>query len=211
MSVDPKAPGGSNPGSSGTQEPNPKNPTDQTPETVSYETHRKLLGEKKKRDEELAAAQTRLQEFEKEKQEREEAEATKRGDFETALKLKEEENRKLKTEHETLRTSLQNGQKLRAMLNAVNGDVDEAYWSLFDLSKITMDPATNLPEPSSVKNAAAEFEKTHALVIQKASAGGGLPNDAAKGAAAKLTYTQWLALPDKDKPARIKDVDKSTL
>lgn len=186
------------------QNPNPK------PETVKYETYSKVLSEKKKRDEENEALKTRVAEFEAKELERQEAEAKAKGDFETQLKLEREKNAKLEQSHKSLQTTVVNGQKRAAFLGMVNGDVDEAFWSLIPLDSIALDKSTGMPDEASVKKAVELFETKYARVIVKDS-GVTLPNEAARGGSTTLSYDQWMQLPDEQKAERMKDVDKKTL
>jgi len=196
-------PGGTAPSAGGASDKTQNNTT-QT-ETFSPEERAKLLEHKDKLLTEKKKLQERLDAFEAKEREREEAEAKAKGEIDKLLKLREEELARYKNENETIKTNLQNGVKLRALLEEVQGSIDDQYWSLIDLKDVVIDPNTGMPDPASVQKAAREFEQRYPLVISRA-AGGSLPNDAAKGGATKLTYDEWLKLPSKEQKARLKEV-----
>lgn len=198
--------GGANLDPRGTQDENPNNTTPTESESISYETHKKLLSEKKKRDEENQALKRQLEDFLAKEKAREEEELKKQKNFEQLLKLREEELQKEREEKNSLRSMAEKGLKRRSFLDAVNGAVDEQYWGLIDLNEIVIDPTTGVPDEQSVQKAAREFEKKYPLVLQKRSGGPRLPGDAPRGSGGKLTYEEWLSLPLKEQKARLKEV-----
>lgn len=163
-------------------------------DSVAYDTYRKLLGEKKKRDEELEAAKARLSELQKAERERHEAELKQKEDFKSLLQLREEEMKKKDSELHELKSSLEAGAKLRAFLDSVNGVVEKQYWTLVDIDQIKIDPTTNMPDPISVESLARKFEQEYGLVLKAKGAPKTLPNTAAQGTTAKITVSEWKAL-----------------
>lgn len=164
-------------------------------DTVAYETYRKLLGEKKKRDEELEQAKSKLSELEKAEKERHEAELKAKEDYKALLALKDKEAKDLKSELGNIKGTLEQGAKLRAFMDKVNGVVDEQYWKLIEVDEIKIDPNTGMPDPLSVEAVAKKFEQEYSMVLKTKEAPKTLPNDAAKGAgSAKISYKEWAAL-----------------
>ena len=204
MSTKDQASGGSNPAASGSQDAS-LDPIDSAPKAedkVSYETYQKLLGEKKKRDLELT-------EFKKREKDREEQELKQKEDYKKLLALRDEELQQTRSELAQSKSTLENGAKLQAFLDALDGQVDQQYWGLIDLNQVVLNPETGLPEDVSVKKAALEFKTKYGLVIKQAN-GMKMPNDAPKGnGSVGLSYEEWLKLPAKDMRARLKDVIKT--
>lgn len=203
MSTQDQAPSGSNPAASGSQDASPKDESLLKPEDrVSYDSYQKLLGEKKKRDAELT-------EYKKKEKEREEQDLKAKEDWKKLVALRDEELQKTKAELDSVKNTLESGTKLQAFLDALDGQVDQQYWGLIDLSQVVLNPETGLPEEVSIKKAALEFKSKYGLVV-KQSGGTKMPNDAPKGnGSVGLSYDEWLKLPAKDMRARIKDVIKT--
>lgn len=204
MSTKDQASSGSNPAASGSQDAS-LDPNDSAPKAedkVSYETYQKLLGEKKKRDLELT-------EFKKREKDREEQELKQKEDYKKLLALRDEELEKTRSELAQSKSTLENGAKLQAFLDALDGQVEQQYWGLIDLNQVVLNPETGLPEDVSVKKAALEFKTKYGLVIKQAGSNK-MPHDAPKGSGSVgLSYEEWLKLPAKDMRARLKDVIKT--
>lgn len=171
---------------------------DKKKDVVSYETHVKLLAEKKKRDAELAEAHAKLKSFE-------EAKLKEEGNLKALLEMRDKEIAEAKAKADYAEQVLNDTVKLDAVLGKLSGTVKKQYFGLFDLSKIPVDPATKLPDQLSVEKYAKEFEQTYSAIVEKPS-NVQMPNHAAQGTSTKLTYEEWKRLPLKDQPGRIKDV-----
>lgn len=182
--------------SSGTEPQASGNEENQTQEkeTVAYETYRKLLGEKKKRDEELEATKAKLAELSKAEKLRQEAELKEKEDFKTLLQRREEELQSKEQELSSIKGTLESGAKLRAFLDSVNGVVEKQYWTLVDLDEVKIDPNTGLPDPLTVEALARKFESEYPLVVKPKGQVKIPPNQAAQGSAGKLTHAEWKAL-----------------
>lgn len=202
MTVPATASGGSAASPGGTSETDPK-PADPTPQTVSYDSYKKLMDEKKKRDEELRDLKSK-------EKERQEKDLSDEKNFQELLKLREKELADAKAASKEMADTLERGMKLRALLDSVQGKVEQKYWNLLDLDRIAMNPETKLPDTVSVNALAREFEKTFPEVVRKGN-GAGLPNEAAGSTTGRLSYAEWLKLPAKDMRKRMGEVDSSTL
>jgi hypothetical protein len=168
----------------------------QKPQTVSYETHQKLLREKKVVAERAAAAEARLQKM-----------------ADDELKAKEEYKtlyERTKSEFDLLNSTLNESVKLRSFMDLIPGQVPKKYWDLIDLSDVPMDPETRQPDSEILNKKAKEFTVAFPEVIQKPNTVK-LSNEAARGASTRLTYEEWTKLPLAEQKIRMKDVDKSTL
>lgn len=177
--------------------------TTQTTQTVAYESHQKLLREKKATAEKLAAAEKRLADLDAAAKAREEEELRQKGEVEKILKLREEELSSERSKRAEIEQRLEGGMKLSAVLEALPGHVDGSYFPLMDLSQVVIDPTTGQPDKASVAKYAKEFATKYAAVIQKPTAAR-LPNEAASGRAEPINEETWKAMSLKEKRANMK-------
>lgn len=171
MSVNPAnaSGGGTDPASGGDEPQNKPIPNEGLP--VSYETHRKLLGEKKKLHEETEVLRA-------EKKSREEKELREKGEYEALLKRKDDELAKTNSEKFALIAEKEGNLKFTALMDAIGGNLDRIFWPLLNLDGIKMDPNTGQPEATSVQDIAKSFKATYAKIIVKGT-GVGVSNDSA--------------------------------
>lgn len=202
MTTDLNGSGGANDGSGGAGENKPNNSNDGK-DTVAFETHQKLLKEKKALADKLAA-------FEADSKKREEAEALEKQEFKKLYESEKAKAQELEGKYNALNANVTDTRKLHAFMKKVGGEIREDYWGLIDLTQIAMDPESGKIDDGSVARYAKEFEKKHEILIQRPN-GGKLPNGAPLGGSTTLTHAEWLKLPLKEQLARMKDVDQSTL
>lgn len=206
MSEQTKSPSGSNDtsGSAGGEN------QDQQNQTVAYETHKKLLAEKKKRDEEVSSLANQLKELQAKERERVESDLKAKEDWKKYAELKDKEVFEMKKQVEQKDSLILTSIKRGAVKAAINGDVPDKYMGLIDVSKVVINPETGMPDPASVQEVARHFEQEHKLVILSKDGKTGLPNDAA-AASKKMTVSEWNALgTSKEMKARFNDVDWNT-
>jgi hypothetical protein len=209
MSTSVKDPGGvdGNPGGNDDKTKDVSNDSDKDtspkPQSVAYESYQKALDEAK-------AAKKKVAEFERAKREADESKLKQDGEWKKLLEQREIELKETREKLSAKDKMIEDNRKMAAFLDSVTGEVPKQYWSLIDLDQIAVDPETGRPDEASVKKVASVFEKQFAEVIKKPSTSK-LPNDAPQGGGGKLTYKQWLELPLKEKLARQKDVDRSTI
>lgn len=189
--VDPNkvAGGDDDPGAGG---PDPKDKKD----TVAYETHKKLLDEKK-------AIQARLVEFESKAKAEKDAELVKNQKFEELLKEREKELAEKDAKLQAVERENTDARKLNAFMKNVPGEVPQQYWGLIDLDMVSVDD-TGKVDDASVKRAVASFQKNYPEIVKKPN--GKMPNEAPGGGAGTLTHEQWEKLPYAEKKTRMKDV-----
>lgn len=181
--------------------------------SVSYESYRKALDEKKRAQEESLKKEAIIKAYEEKQKEQEEKRLLKNQNFEKLLAVRDEDLKarderiaKLEATIESKEKQLNDGLKLSAFVDALSGDLDPNYFQLVDLDQIDWDPETNRPNPVSLQSYATKFESAYPKVIEKRT-GVGIPNDAAKGAnGSALTMDEWRKLPAKEMAARMKDV-----
>lgn len=156
-------------------------------ETVNYETHRKLLDEKKK-------IQSQLAEFLAKEKEREESEARKRGDFEALLKARNEELERERKAREDLESRIMQGRKMNAVLEALGGSVDPKWVKLIDVSEVVVNPETGEIDQMTVARQAEALKREWPEMV---STRGKLPSQAPKGLEGGLgmiTESEWRKL-----------------
>jgi hypothetical protein len=173
---------------------------------VSYETHRKLLAEKKRRDEELALAREMIAKHEREAKEREESELRQKEDYKKLLELREKELTDARAEAEAHRRRMAEAQKIDAFLKAVNGTVPDRYWNLIDTDQIVIDPTTGKVDQISVTKAAEAFRANFPEVVMTKGGSLGMPQGAPRGGSGSISYEEWLQLPVAEMKKRMKDV-----
>lgn len=193
----------------GTENDNPENPNN--PEAgengkkpVPYDVYDRVMRQNK-------AARERLDAFEAEQKKRSEAEMRAKEQYKELLDAKEKEINDFKEKHEKLVKKVEHGQKLRAVLDAVNGSIEREYFDLIPVDMVEMNSETGLPDKDSVQKAVKILETKYSRIITPKSATNLPPSDAAKGATGKLSYEAWTKLPDSEKSSRMKDVDPATM
>lgn len=202
MTTDLKRPGGTDGDPGGEPENKPDN-KNESKDTVSYETHQKLLKEKKALADRVAA-------IEAETKTREETELAEKQEFKKLYESAKTEADDWKGKYSSLNEGVNDTVKRHAFMKKISGEISEDYWGLIDLSQIAMDPETRKIDDASVARYVKEFEKKHSKLIDRPTKGK-LPNDAPMGGSTSLSYAEWLKLPLAEQQKRAKDLDKSTL
>ena len=175
-------------------------------ETVSYETHKNLLGQRKRDQERLRSVEAKLSEYETEAKAANEQRLKDDNNLKELLKLRDQENALVKTELADTKRVLEDGAKMVALQTALGVKIDDQYLSLIDTNEIAVDPETKLPDPASVSEYARKFREVYGLVLSPAS-GGKIPNDAPKHAGPVLSTEEWQKLPaGKEKRDSMKEV-----
>lgn len=178
-------------------------------DVVSYETHRRLLSEKKEVSERLKQLELERETLLKEKEEKEKAELEKKGEIQKLLELEREQKRKAEEKLNAIQRDLENAKKRSAVLKHISGQVPEPAREWIKTDGITLKDDGTVDEDSA-KLVAQQFEQQFSFAVLKSTPNGGMPNDAAKGGTGqgKLTPTQWKNLKSsKEMKARMADVD----
>lgn len=138
-------------------------------DSVAYDTYRKVLSEKKKRDEQLREAMDRVQKFELEAKEREESELKAKEDFKKLLELRDSELGEYKNKYSTLLNQQVATAKLTNFFDNLDGKVSKKYWDKIPLDDIVIDEESGEVDSSSVQRAIELFKKEYPEVIQTQS------------------------------------------
>lgn len=166
-------------------------------DTVAYDTYRKVLAEKKKRDEDFRAAQEELSALKRAEKERTEAELKAKEDFKKLVELREKELNEVKSKYDGLNSSIQESVKFSAFLENLPGQLDKKFWKMVDTSEVIIDPESGEPDPTSIKKATEKFVAQYGELVQTPGKAK-LPNQAATTATA-INDEVWKSMSPKDK------------
>ncbi len=157
-------------------------------ESVAFETYDKTMAELKK-------AKAKLAEIEAQKKSDRDKDLAAKENFKLMVEERDKELLETKQKLTNYEQNYQNAQKLNAVLASLNGEVDEQYWGLIDLSKIAVDPETGSPDKTSAAKYAKEFSSKFSLVVKKPT-GVKIPADAANGSGTGVpSYEEWTKMP----------------
>jgi len=177
----------------------------QQQDVVSYDSHRRLLSEKKKLQSQHEETLKRLQELENQQKEAEERKLAEKEDFKKLLELREKELKEERERFSKLDMRVKEGKKMSSFLHSLGTELDQKYWSLVDLDQIAVNPETGDPDPSSIQEVVEKFKSNFSEVIVNRDAAR-LPNDSARKGGSGITYDEWLKLPLKEKKERYQEM-----
>jgi len=180
-------------------------------ESVSYETHKRLLGEAKRAKEERDRLKAELEAKAAAEREAEEKRLAENQEYKKLLEIREKELNEAKGRLDNMSRAQQDAKKLDAFLTSLDGKVDRKYWGLIDIDKIAFDPESQQVDEMSVKSLVDEFRKEHGILIDSQGGTSRLPNTAPGGTGGMISYKEWLNLPAKEMKARQNDIDPATL
>lgn len=204
MAVEDPSAGGADPGAGG--DPEPKK------ESVSYETHARLLAQRKKDQDARKTLEDKVTAFEKSAKEAEDAKLSEQGEFkkmvvqrDEELAEKAQELAQSKADLDQANKNLTNGVKLQAFVDKLPGRIkNHEYLSFADTDAIAIDPETGRVDEGSLNKVVNGFVEKHASLLE--TKGIKLPGDGAAGGGAALTHEEWLKLPLKEKKERMAEV-----
>ena len=174
---------GSNAGSVETQQ--------EVKNTVAYDTHRRLLDEKKK-------LQQQFEVLAAEKADRERKELEAKGEYQKIIELERQKKAEAESKLAELENTFLQGKKVKAFLNALGTGLDEKFYGFLPLEDIVIDPDSKEINMTSVASAAESFKKSYPELL-KSKSGVTLPNAAPAGNSANtITRSEWLKLCSKE-------------
>lgn len=163
-----------------------------TKESVSYETHRKLLDEKKK-------IQARLEQIETERKATEEAELAKKGELQKLLDLRTKEASELREKLQTEEARKLQAKKLSAIVRGLGSPVEEKWYGVLSnhIDDVVYNPDADEIEQMSVTAVVENLKKTWPEMLKRPAAG--MPNAAPRGNdAGTISRDEWLKLSSKE-------------
>ena len=196
----------------------PIDPVDQNLDTSgdedkrpSYESHQRLLSEKKavqekarKLEDELTSFRERASAADREKEELERKRLEDKEQFKDLYTKTREELQAKESHIATLLKAQVDARKMSSFLDAVKADVPRQYWGLVDIDKIQLDG--DKVDEFSVQKYVEEFRTTYTDIL-KPKETRRMPNDSPPlDGSTSLSYEQWLKLPAKEQEAKIKFV-----
>lgn len=181
-------------------------------DVVRYDTHRKLLEEKKRVQEKARLLEEKVAAYESERERLAREELEKQGNYQKLLEQERLEKQKIEAEHRSLVESLHAARKIASVKKYIQGTVyDDVLHKMVSTDGIAINEDGSVDE-NTAKLVAQQFEKTYPGLVMRDQRNGGLPNEAAKGnSGTKLTYQEWKNLGSAaEMRTRQKDVDWST-
>lgn len=166
----------------------------QTPKSVSYEAHQRLLSEKKKFQQQAKEAADKLKVFEDEKKAKENEQEINKGNYAKLEKQLKDELEQERAKNKTLLANEIRRTKEAAILAASKGSLKSKALTLIDYDSILLEDDGTVNE-LSVQKSLKSFKSEWPEMFQESS--GNLPNGAPRGNAKEglMTYEKWLKLP----------------
>jgi hypothetical protein len=164
----------------GDEQPKPK-------DVVAYETHQKLLSEKKKLQERLDALET-------ERKQREETELTQKGEIQKLLDLRTKEAEELRKSLTLKEERELRAKKLGAVLKGLGGSVDDKWFTVIGdhIDDVILNESGEI-EQMSVTGVVEGLKKVWPEMIKKS--GPIMPNESPNGGTTTIARSEWLKLP----------------
>jgi hypothetical protein len=134
-------------------------------DSVAYDTYRKVLAEKKKRDLEVKDLADRLSQYETTFKQREEEELRRKGELEKILTMRDQELNQTKSKLSELIEMQTNTVKLTTFLDSLGAKVPKKYWDMLPLNQIQLDESGEV-DKGSVQKAIEYFKREYPEVIQ---------------------------------------------
>lgn len=140
---------------------------EKVPDTVKHETYARVVSQKKKGDEQIAALSERLAKFEQDAREREESKLRENNEFQKLVELREKELKEVREKAQNLERRFEIGSKLDAFDRALGGKlVHKDYYGFVKVDQIVIDPSTGSIDEMSVAREVERFRTEHARLIE---------------------------------------------
>jgi hypothetical protein len=179
-------------------------------DVVSYETHKKLLGEKKRVQEENAALKFQLGEVERIKREAEEKELAEKNEYKKLYESKSEEAKRLSDVLAQKEENEKAIKKISAVLQSLKpyGTIpaDFIEMGVINPDSIIIDPSTGEVDSVSVQKEAERIRSKFPMILQKAGSGASMPVDAPMPNNNPLSYDSALQLKSSKEMAKAMSV-----
>lgn len=174
-------------------------------QTVSYESHKRLLDQRKKDQEDLRAERSKREALEAKLAEDEQKKLEEQGNFK---KISEDLKQKLEEKEKNLFAldkKVKDSQKIAAFKSKLPGELSHKdFLSFVKIDAIQFDSNGDIDE-NSVKAEVERFSSIYPDVIKRKSEAD-LPNNKAEYSSTKLTKEEYEKLPLAEMKKRIKDV-----
>lgn len=138
-----------------------------SPEVVPYDTHRRLLDQRKKDTVRFQEIETKLKQYEQKEQQSVEQEAEAKGEYTKILGSYKQQIEDLKSRNTSYEKNLIDGQKLQSVLDRLPGKVKkQEFMSFIDLDSIVIDPSNGAIDDHSLDTTVNKFVKDYHDLIQ---------------------------------------------
>jgi hypothetical protein len=166
------------------------NTPNQLKESVSYDTHRKLLDEKKK-------LQAKLEQIDADRKAAEEADLAKKGELQKLLDLEREKAKAASDQLKAFEDKERSARKLGAIVRGLGAPVDQKWYSVLGghIDDVVLNEDGEI-EPMSVTKIVENVKKEWPEMLRKP--GAGMPNHAPGNGATTISHEEWKKLPLKD-------------
>ena len=163
--------------------------TQESRETVSYETHRRLLDEKKREQAARKQLESELEAFKAKERALEEEKLKQQGEYQKLLGFREEELKSFKDKVNQYESKFQRAEKMSAFIKAAGQDLDDKWLSLINVEAIQYRPDSEGEiDQMSVASAVETFKKTWPEAFKTRSTM--MPADMPNGQGF-ITETEW--------------------
>lgn len=197
MSVEPKDPSGKPDPDPVDPDPEPVNPDPKPPgDSVSLESHQKLLAEKKK-------WQAKARDLEEQEQKREKDKLEETSQYKVLYEAEKEAKAKLEQELTEVQENRLHAKKFNAVLKGLPVQPEEQYWPLINLhlDKVVVDDSGTVDQ-NTAKSLVDVLQKQYPRIFHTSKGNGSVsdaPIDLGDG---ELTLEAWKKLPASEKRAK---------
>lgn len=154
----------------------------QSTDKVNFETHRKLLAEKKRVQAEAESLKKKLEEIEVK-------DAEQKGNLQKLLDIERDRAKKASEELETYRQREVSRKKIQAVLDVAKTRIESRWFNVIDLEQVVVDPSSGEIDKGSVEAYVQTLQKEWPEMFAKGGKSG-VSHDAAKPPGA-LDYEGW--------------------
>lgn len=163
--------------------------TENKPDTIAYETHKKLLSQRKSDQEKMRGLEQQLNDFVSAQRTSEENKLKEQGQYKELVDQREKEIESLRQENVNYKSSFDKAIKLSAFRDQLGGTVDNSsYYDFVNVDEIVLDAESGVIDMASVEQVVNQFKQTHSkLYTPRASKA--LPNDAPQTQASPMFTT----------------------
>lgn len=136
-------------------------------DSVAYETHRKLLRQRKADQQRMEELQERLEKYEEAEKAKQQQQLEAKGEYEKILKVKEQEIQELRNQQAEIARRNVEAAKYQAFMDALPGKLrNKSYLAHVNIEDIVVDPDSNTVDDYSVKKAVDNFLSEHSSLIE---------------------------------------------
>ena len=167
-------------------------------DVVAYDSYRRLLGEKKKEQEEKLKLSRELKELRDEKKSREESSLKEQNDWKSLAERRGEELVEKENYIKGVAQDRANAKKLDSFLEAVGSKIDRKFWGLIGLDKILINPDTGDVDEMTVTKQVEAWKKEYPETLGYRGSTAKLPTDSPKPEGVTLDYNTWTSMSAKD-------------